>query len=182
VSVARDIFDKGLSTMNDLWQGHSNSRYRSYQNKNVDKVDTKSGYRASTSQSVRTVSPERTARTYSSQSVRTASPERTARTSVRSVSPERTVTEDEYYDLKDGIIMTYRVLVGEGLKLDRKTKEKNDAIRYKSILELREKNMEQMRLDGKKFRVRSGLRSVIRSGLRSALRLGLRLGVRLGLR
>lgn len=49
---------------------------------------------------------------------------------------------DELLHVDSNVIMTYRVVKGAGSSLtDRKTHEKDQTLRYKSILELREKNL-----------------------------------------
>ena len=62
-------------------------------------------------------------------------------------TPSRT-HRDEYLDLGHGLAMTFRVVEGEGSHDAVKTKEKTDALRYRSILELREKNLERFHVAG----------------------------------
>lgn len=55
---------------------------------------------------------------------------------------------DEELEIEDGISMTYRLITGEGFKAKEelnKTKQEVDAMRYISILEIREKNLEEMK-------------------------------------
>jgi hypothetical protein len=49
---------------------------------------------------------------------------------------------DELLHLDQGVIMTYRLLEGKGRPIDeRRTHEKTDSLRYRSVLEVREKNL-----------------------------------------
>jgi len=62
-------------------------------------------------------------------------------------TPPRT-HRDEFLDLGHGLAMTFRVVEGEGSHDAVKTKEKTDALRYRSILELREKNLARFHVAG----------------------------------
>eukprot|EP01038_Epipyxis_sp_PR26KG_P004789 gene4789-6716_t len=50
-------------------------------------------------------------------------------------------TSDELLHVDHGVIMTYRVVHGSGSYEDMKTHEKTDSLRYRSILQVREKNL-----------------------------------------
>ncbi len=55
---------------------------------------------------------------------------------------------DEYFTTDDGVVVTYRTMRGAGptvLVCNNKTKEKLDVFRYKSILEVRVKKLEELR-------------------------------------
>lgn len=51
---------------------------------------------------------------------------------------------DELLHVDKGVVMTYRVVLGAGSKEDRKTHEESEELRYRSVLEEREKNLEEM--------------------------------------
>ena len=57
---------------------------------------------------------------------------------------------DEYFTTDDGVVVTYRTMHGAGptvLACNNKTKEKLDVFRYKSILEVRVKKLEEFRAE-----------------------------------
>ncbi len=57
---------------------------------------------------------------------------------------------DEYFTTDDGVVVTYRTMHGAGptvLACNNKTKEKLDVFRYKSILEVRVKKLEELRAE-----------------------------------
>lgn len=54
-------------------------------------------------------------------------------------------TTDEYLDIGNNCVMTFRVLEGVGNKMEKlKQKEVNDSIRYRSVLQHRENNLENI--------------------------------------
>jgi len=55
---------------------------------------------------------------------------------------------DEYLSLGHGVTMTYRVVDGPGSTDEHKTHEDVYALRHRSILELREKNMKRLHVEG----------------------------------
>jgi hypothetical protein len=50
--------------------------------------------------------------------------------------------DEEVFEIEIGLTMTFRILFGEGDKEDRYTHEKMDIIRYRSVLQERQRNME----------------------------------------
>jgi len=73
----------------------------------------------------------------------------TLTTIVREMNSKLNRSPDELCHIDDGVIMTYRMLQGQGLK-DIRTREETDALRNRSVYEEKEKRMEDLGMLGEK--------------------------------
>jgi hypothetical protein len=160
MGMGTEQLDASIAIMREGWQSSSSYIRNDHGEKGSrgDKGGYQDGSRSNRSASQErrssripgSLSPLRSSRSAGQESFRSPLPGQGDRFNGRSYrsrdqsQEKRCKDRDEFLDIGNNVVMTFRVVLGEGQRLERKTKEKNDSLRYKSLLEMRGNNLESL--------------------------------------